>query len=111
MARFHGYVGTTVGVPQIAGDFLARPTRQSSAKCGQSGYNPFMRKCRIHIFGASGAGVTTLGRATADALAFPHHDTDDYYWLLTAPLIDKSAKLPIASGSCEKCSWIDRIGS
>ena len=35
--------------------------------------------------GASGAGVTTLGRALADRLAVPHHDTDDYYWRLTAP--------------------------
>ena len=40
---------------------------------------------RIHVFGASGAGVTTLGRALADALAIPHHDTDDYFWLPTAP--------------------------
>ena len=38
---------------------------------------------RIHVTGASGAGVTTLGRALADALSVPHHDTDDYYWLPT----------------------------
>lgn len=35
--------------------------------------------------GASGAGVTTLGRALANALGVPHHDTDDYYWRPTAP--------------------------
>ena len=40
---------------------------------------------RIHIVGASGAGVTTLGRALADALAIPHHDTDDYFHLPTDP--------------------------
>lgn len=40
---------------------------------------------RIHVLGASGAGVTTLGRALADRLAVPHHDTDDYYWLATMP--------------------------
>jgi adenylate kinase family enzyme len=40
---------------------------------------------RIHIMGASGAGVTTLGRALADVLGTPHHDTDDYYWRPTAP--------------------------
>jgi adenylate kinase family enzyme len=40
---------------------------------------------RIHIVGASGAGVTTLGRMLAAALAAPHHDTDDYYWHPTAP--------------------------
>ena len=44
-----------------------------------------MRTRRIHIMGASGAGVTTLGRALADSLAVPHHDTDDYYWLPTHP--------------------------
>ena len=44
-----------------------------------------MRSCRIHIMGASGAGVTTLGRALADRLAVPHHDTDDYYWRPTVP--------------------------
>src|SRR5579883_3161929 len=40
---------------------------------------------RIHIMGASGCGVTTLGRAVADALSVPHHDTDDYYWQPTDP--------------------------
>jgi adenylate kinase family enzyme len=44
-----------------------------------------MKSCRIHIMGASGAGVTSLGRALADALAIPHHDTDDYFWQPTAP--------------------------
>lgn len=40
---------------------------------------------RIHVTGASGAGVTTLGRALADHLAIPHADTDDYFWLPTDP--------------------------
>ncbi len=44
-----------------------------------------MQSRRIHILGASGAGVTTLGRALATALALPYHDTDDYFWLPTAP--------------------------
>ncbi len=44
-----------------------------------------MKSCRVHIIGASGAGVTTLGRALADKLAAPHHDTDDYYWRPTIP--------------------------
>jgi adenylate kinase family enzyme len=44
-----------------------------------------MKTCRVHIMGASGAGVTTLGRALADALAVSHHDVDDYYWLPTNP--------------------------
>jgi adenylate kinase family enzyme len=35
-----------------------------------------MKSCRIHIVGASGSGATSLGRALADALALPHHDTE-----------------------------------
>jgi adenylate kinase family enzyme len=38
-----------------------------------------MRTRRIHVMGASGSGVTSLGRALADALALPHHDSDDYF--------------------------------
>ncbi|WP_407175839.1 hypothetical protein [Bradyrhizobium sp. STM 3562] len=44
-----------------------------------------MRSRRIHVTGASGSGATTLGRALADALALPHHDTDDYFWKPTTP--------------------------
>lgn len=40
---------------------------------------------RIHILGASGCGVTTLGRAVADSSAWPYHDTDDFYWQPTDP--------------------------
>lgn len=42
-------------------------------------------KRRIHITGASGAGVTSLGRALASHLEIPCHDTDDYYWCPTDP--------------------------
>jgi adenylate kinase family enzyme len=44
-----------------------------------------LKTCRIHITGASGAGVTSLGRAVGDALAISHHDTDDYFWRPTNP--------------------------
>ncbi|NOJ43462.1 hypothetical protein [Bradyrhizobium australiense] len=44
-----------------------------------------MKSCHIHVMGASGAGVTSLGRALASALAISHHDTDDYFWLPTEP--------------------------
>ncbi|GLQ57171.1 adenylate kinase [Devosia nitrariae] len=40
---------------------------------------------RIHVLGASGAGTSTLGAAVADALAVPHLDTDNFYWLPTDP--------------------------
>jgi adenylate kinase family enzyme len=48
-----------------------------------------MKPCRIYVMGASGSGVTTLGRALADAMAVPHHDTDDYYWQPTIPPYQK----------------------
>jgi adenylate kinase family enzyme len=44
-----------------------------------------MKTRRIHVTGASGSGVTTLGRALGNALALPVHDTDDYFWLPTTP--------------------------
>jgi len=44
-----------------------------------------MKSRRIHLMGASGSGVTTLGRALAGRLALPHHDTDDYFWVPTVP--------------------------
>lgn len=44
-----------------------------------------MKSRRIHLLGASGSGVTTLGRALADRLALPQHDSDDYFWLPTVP--------------------------
>ena len=40
---------------------------------------------RIHIFGASGSGTTTLGRALSAELQIPQLDTDSYYWKPTDP--------------------------
>lgn len=39
---------------------------------------------KIHIFGASASGVTTLGRALAAELDIPYFDTDSYFWEQTA---------------------------
>lgn len=38
---------------------------------------------RIHIFGASGSGTTTLGKVLANRLKIPHFDTDNYFWIKT----------------------------
>ena len=35
---------------------------------------------RIHILGASGSGVSTLGQALAEQLGCPSVDVDDYFW-------------------------------
>ncbi len=40
---------------------------------------------RIHITGASCAGVTTLGRALSRRLDLRHVDVDDFYWMPTDP--------------------------
>ena len=40
----------------------------------------------IHIFGASGSGTSTLGRALAERTGFRCMDTDDYYWLPAEPM-------------------------
>ncbi len=49
---------------------------------------------RIHIFGASGAGTTTLGRALASALETQHFDTDDFYWYPTDPPFREKRPVP-----------------
>ena len=40
---------------------------------------------RIHIFGASGSGTTTLAKTLADTLDVQHFDTDNYFWIQTNP--------------------------
>jgi adenylate kinase family enzyme len=43
------------------------------------------KKSKIHIFGASGAGVSTLGKALSLYLQVPFFDSDDFYWKKTDP--------------------------
>jgi adenylate kinase family enzyme len=40
---------------------------------------------RLHIFGASGTGVSTLGEALGAALGLPYFDSDAYFWEATEP--------------------------
>jgi adenylate kinase family enzyme len=40
---------------------------------------------RIHIFGASGSGTTTLASALSAKHGHRHFDSDDFYWLPTDP--------------------------
>jgi len=77
----------------------------------------------LHLFGAPGAGVTTLGKALADRLGFAHFDTDDFYWFTgdarpysrkrnpdhrrreLATVLDAAASGWVLSGSL--CGWGD----
>lgn len=40
---------------------------------------------KLHVFGAAGSGVTTLGEALSKKLGIPYFDSDDYFWLKTHP--------------------------
>lgn len=44
-----------------------------------------MGRRRVHILGASGCGVSTLGRAVSRVKGWPYYDTDDFYWQPTDP--------------------------
>lgn len=77
---------------------------------------------RIHITGASGTGVSTLGQAVAEALSVPFVDTDDAYWMPTnprfttkRPVAERLEVLTRAQGSGgwvvagALCGWGDRV--
>jgi adenylate kinase family enzyme len=49
---------------------------------------------RIHVTGASGCGVSTLGAALARRLGAAHLDTDAFYWLPTQPPFEASRPIP-----------------
>ena len=40
-------------------------------------------KQHIHVFGASGAGTTTIAKTVSWQLGYKHFDSDDYFWLPT----------------------------
>ena len=44
-----------------------------------------MEAVRVHVFGASGSGTTTLGRTLAERLGVRFFDGDDYFWQATEP--------------------------
>lgn len=74
---------------------------------------------RLHIFGASGSGTSTLACTLAERNGWLHLDTDDFYWLPSEPpylhkrppeervrlIRERSAQAPswVLSGSL--CSW------
>lgn len=48
---------------------------------------------KLNIFGASGAGTTTLANILAQRLGWKHLDADDYYWEMTNPPF--TTKIPL----------------
>ncbi|OWP03129.1 adenylate kinase [Marssonina coronariae] len=70
---------------------------------------------RIHILGASGSGVSTLGSNISSALSVPVFDVDDYYWLPTDPPFTTKRPIPsriallkplLSSAEEEQRGWV-----
>jgi adenylate kinase family enzyme len=66
---------------------------------------------KLHIFGASGAGVTTLGHALGESLGIPYFDSDNYFWepsdppfTVRRPPAERDAAL--AAALAHHASWI-----
>jgi len=49
---------------------------------------------RIHILGASGSGVSTLGTNLSSTLSIPVFDVDDYFWMPTNPPFTTKRPIP-----------------
>jgi len=78
-------------------------------------------KQKIHIFGASGSGTSSIAQAVAEKLGYKHFDSDNYLWLPTAepftelrPEEERIAMLEKDLASCNQwvesgslCGWGD----
>lgn len=53
-----------------------------------------MSKQVIHIYGASGSGTSTLGKAICNKLGYFFMDTDDYFWESTDPPYTTKRNIP-----------------
>ncbi|WP_254444102.1 AAA family ATPase [Klebsiella oxytoca] len=76
---------------------------------------------RIHIFGASGSGTTSIAKKLAERVKYSHFDTDDYYWRNTSPpytvkyeSVERKRRLSRSLTSCPQwilsgslCGWGD----
>ena len=51
-------------------------------------------KNRIHIFGASGSGTSTIAKLVSERLNYTHFDTDSYYWYKTDTPFTESRPIP-----------------
>ncbi|EKD13947.1 uncharacterized protein L3040_005443 [Drepanopeziza brunnea f. sp. 'multigermtubi'] len=73
------------------------------------------RPARIHILGASGSGVSTLGTNLSSALSVPVFDVDDYYWMPTDPPFTTKRAIPdrialikplLSRAQAERGGWV-----
>lgn len=66
-----------------------------------------MAKNVIYIFGASGSGTSTLGRALSEQLGYKWMDTDDYFWMPTNPPFsiqrEKAERVRLMCEDIERC--------
>jgi adenylate kinase family enzyme len=53
-----------------------------------------VRSRRIHVFGASGSGTSSLAVAISRQHGHRHLDTDDFYWIPTDPPFQQVRPLP-----------------
>lgn len=44
---------------------------------------------KLHIFGASGSGITTLGKALSLQMGIPYLDSDNFFWEPSSPSFTK----------------------
>lgn len=69
----------------------------------------------IHIYGASGSGTTTLGKAICEKYGYKLMDTDDYYWLPTDPPYtskrEPSERIALMKKDMEGCRGVVISGS
>ena len=68
-------------------------------------------KKRIHIFGASGSGTTTIAKRVCNAINYMHFDSDNYFWLPTSDPFTlerpREERLHLLEEDLKKCDyWI-----
>lgn len=68
-------------------------------------------KKRIHIFGASGSGTTTIAKSVCDKIKYSHFDSDHYFWLPTSDPFTlerpQEERIPLMENDLSNCDrWI-----
>ena len=68
-------------------------------------------KTKIHIFGASGSGTTSIAKSVCDAISYRHFDSDHYFWMPTGnpftverPQVERISLMEYELSNCDR--WI-----